>query len=57
MKVDMSPHAITMRIKKTSQLRRLCISLGGERLKKKLEKMNSTAIVLKAASTHRSVAK
>ncbi len=36
MKVDMSPHAITMRLKKTSELRRLCISLGGERLRKKL---------------------
>ena len=36
MKIDMSPHSITMRIKKTSELRRLCIALGGERLKPKL---------------------
>ncbi len=36
MKIDMSPHAITMRIKKTSELRRLCIALGGDRLKEKL---------------------
>ena len=36
MKIDMSPHSITMRIKKTSELRRLCIALGGERLKEKL---------------------
>ncbi len=36
MKIDMSPHSITMRIKKTSELRRLCIALGGKRLKEKL---------------------
>lgn len=33
MKTDMSPHSVTMRLKKTSELRRLCIALGGERLK------------------------
>ena len=37
MKIDMAPHAITMRLKKTSELRRLCIALGGDRLKKKLQ--------------------
>ena len=37
MKIDMSPHAITMRIKKTSELRRLCIALGDERLKEKFQ--------------------
>jgi hypothetical protein len=37
MKVDMDPHSITMRIKKTSELRRLCFALGGERIKKKLQ--------------------
>ncbi len=36
MKIDMSPHSVTMRLKKTSELRRLCIALGGERLKEKL---------------------
>jgi hypothetical protein len=36
MKTDMNPHSITMRIKKSSELRRLCISLGGDRLKEKL---------------------
>ena len=36
MKIDMSPHAVTMRLKKSSELRRLCIALGGERLKKRL---------------------
>jgi hypothetical protein len=38
MKTDMSPHSITMRIEKTSELRRLCIALGAERLKKRLQK-------------------
>jgi hypothetical protein len=28
MKVDMSPHTVTMGIKQTSDLRRLCIALG-----------------------------
>ena len=36
MKVDMSPRAVTWRLKQTSELRRLCIALGGERLKKRL---------------------
>lgn len=36
MKIDMSPHSVTLRLKKTSELRRLCIALGGERLKEKL---------------------
>ncbi len=38
MKTDMSPEAVTARLKKTSELRDLCISLGGDRLKKKLLK-------------------
>jgi hypothetical protein len=36
MKTDMSPEAVTARLKKTSELRQLCISLGGNRLRKKL---------------------
>ena len=36
MKTDMSPKAVTARLKKTSELRRLCIALGGDRLKEKL---------------------
>jgi hypothetical protein len=28
MKVDMSPRAVTVRLKRVSQLRRLCLSLG-----------------------------
>ncbi len=35
MKVDMSPQAITLRLKQTSELRKLCIALGGQRLKKR----------------------
>ncbi|MCX5896299.1 MAG: hypothetical protein NTZ51_10775 [Proteobacteria bacterium] len=31
MKVDMSPHAITVRLRRVSQLRRLCLSLGKAR--------------------------
>jgi len=38
MKIDMSPHSITMRLKKTSELRKLCIAMGGNRLKKRLKK-------------------
>ena len=52
MKTDMSPHSITMRIKQTSELRRLCIALGGVRLKKKLQKINIPKSVLKKASKH-----
>ena len=53
MKTDMSPHSITMRIKKTSELRRLCIALGGVRLKKKLQNINVPADALKVVSTRR----
>lgn len=38
MKTDMSPHAITMRLKQTSELRRLCLALGGKRLKEKKQR-------------------
>ena len=41
MKIDMSPHSITMRIKKTSELRRLCIALGGNRIKDKFQNTES----------------
>ena len=40
MKIDMSSSAITMRIKKTSELRKLCIALGGNRLKERLKIKN-----------------
>jgi hypothetical protein len=33
MKVDMSPEAITRRLRQTSELRRLCLALAGERYK------------------------
>lgn len=33
MKVDMSPQAITLRLKQTSELRRLCVALGAKRLR------------------------
>ncbi|RWX51674.1 hypothetical protein VU01_10992 [Candidatus Electrothrix marina] len=42
MKTDMSPQAVTARLKKTSELRRLCIALGGDRLKEKLRKAATT---------------
>lgn len=38
MKTDMSPEAVTRRLKKTSELRQLCIALGGERLKKRFRR-------------------
>ena len=38
MKIDMSPHAITIRLQRTSQLRDLCIALGGERFREKLKR-------------------
>lgn len=37
MKIDMTPRAITIRLKQTSALRRLCLALGGDRLKVKRE--------------------
>jgi hypothetical protein len=42
MKTDMSPEAVTARLRKTSELRDLCISLGGDRLRKKLLKQATT---------------
>lgn len=33
MKIDMSPHAVTRRLKMTSELRSLCLKLGSKRLK------------------------
>ena len=39
MKTDMSPESITRRIRKTSELRRLCIALGGQRTKEKLKNL------------------
>jgi len=38
MKPDMSAAAITKRLKQTSELRRLCIALGGDRLKRRLRR-------------------
>lgn len=43
MKTDMSPEAVTARLKKTSELRQLCISLGGDRLRKKLRNTDTLA--------------
>lgn len=37
MKTDMNPHAVTLRLQQTSDLRDLCIALGGRRLKQKIE--------------------
>ena len=33
MKVDMSPQAITARLRQTSELRHLCLALGAKRLR------------------------
>lgn len=50
MKIDMSPQAITQRLKKTSELRRLCFALGGERLKQKLMSKDYNTGFIKEAS-------
>jgi hypothetical protein len=42
MKTDMSPHAVTVRLKLTSDLRDLCLSLGGKRLEKRVRKEKIT---------------
>lgn len=34
MKIDMSPNAVTARLKRASQLRALCLALAGPRLKR-----------------------
>jgi len=34
MKTDMSAHAVTIRLKQTSELRRLCVALAGKRLRR-----------------------
>lgn len=39
MKVDMSSKAVTVRLKRVSQLRRLCLALGKQR---RIEKAEST---------------
>ncbi len=48
MNVDLSASAITKRLRQTSALRKLCVSLGGARLKEKTQKglksKNSVAI-------------
>jgi hypothetical protein len=37
MKPDMSPQAVTRRLRQTSELRRLCLALGKGRLRSKLK--------------------
>ena len=53
MKTDMSSLAITMRLKQTSELRKLCIALGGDRLKKRLEKELKSEDFGKRSSTEK----
>lgn len=50
MKIDMSPSAITQRLKKTSELRRLCFALGGVRLKEKLLSKESRIVFVNERS-------
>ena len=50
MKIDMSPAAVTERLRKTSELRRLCFALGGDRLKQKLEEEASALRRIKQKS-------
>lgn len=41
MKVDMSPEAVTIRLKRVSQLRRLCLELGKMRPVTSIEKADA----------------
>jgi hypothetical protein len=43
MKVDMSPKAVTVRLKRVSQLRRLCVALGKGKPIEKAPEENSAA--------------
>ena len=38
MKIDMSPHAITLRLKQANQLRRTCLALAQSSLGQKIQK-------------------
>jgi hypothetical protein len=40
MKVDMSPEAVTRRLRQTSELRRLCLALAGKRISGAAAKVN-----------------
>ena len=55
MKVDLSSSAITRRLKQTSALRRLCLSLGGQRLREKIQKGVKTEGNPQAKPTHLSL--
>ena len=51
--VDMSPKAVTTRLKRVSQLRRLCLALAGPRLKREettIMASRVTAIMVKEAT-------
>jgi hypothetical protein len=50
MKVDMSPKAVTVRLKRVSQLRRLCLALGKG---KPLEKPQGASLTADAPATRR----
>ena len=51
MKTDMSPQAITARLKQTSELRRLCVALAADRLRS--HKQTPTNKAVRAAPRHR----
>ena len=46
MKIDMSPLAVTNRLKKTSELRRLCYALGRDKLNAKLQKKKGLPLII-----------
>jgi hypothetical protein len=50
MKVDMSPKAVTVRLKRVSQLRRLCVALGK---RKPLEGIPGSSSAVDATATRR----
>ena len=50
MKIDMSPRAVTMRLKTVNQLRRACLSLADSSVGKKIRKKFSTNKVVQRTS-------
>jgi len=44
MKTDLSPQAVTARLKQTSELRRLCVALGAKRLRARKQTRANKAV-------------
>jgi hypothetical protein len=53
-KVDMSAKAVTTRLKRVSQLRRLCLSLGAAKINQASVKKNGPSVALSSKPDERS---